>query len=136
MSDGVNNSNYKKVANWIALTQLFLSIAIAILLLIALDLRTAYSAVIAGFISALATYYMGQKLFSFNSTKEAELLAILFTAEIIKILCVVTLIFTAFIVFKVHGPTFLLTYAATMIVYVIALVSPRIWINEVENNNI
>jgi F0F1-type ATP synthase assembly protein I len=136
LSDGTEKTNYKIIANWIALIQLFLSVVIAALLLIALDFRAAYSAVIAGFISALATYYMGQKLFSINSNEGAKLLAILYTAEIIKILCVVTLIFTAFIVFKVHGPIFLLTYAATMLVYVIALVWPKIWISDVKKNDI
>ena len=110
------------VPNRIALIQAVLALGAGAVLLPVLGAVAAYSAVLAGSISALSTWYSGRKVFSSRARSTEQFVRNLYLAYFMKLLLVIALFCIVFASVPVNFPVFVVTYAATLAVYGWALV--------------
>ena len=110
------------VPNRIALIQAVLALGAGAVLLPVLGAVAAYSAVLAGSISALSTWYSGRKVFSSRARSTEQFVRNLYLAYFMKLLLVIALFCIVFVSLPVNFPVFVVTYAATLAVYGWALV--------------
>ena len=101
--------------------QIGLALCAAALLLPALGRVAALSAVLAGGISALSTWYAGRKVFGSRAKSAQQFVRNLYLAHFMKILLVVALFCIVFATVPVNFPVFVTTYAVTLGVYAWAL---------------
>lgn len=80
-----------------------------------------FSAVLAGVISALSTWYMGRKVFNNRARTAAQRLQNIYLAQLLKMALVIALCCLAFALAPVHFPVFIATYAMTLTLYGAAL---------------
>jgi len=124
LQDQTNNLKNKAAVFRIASAQFIVSLVIALLLLVTLGVKAAYSAMLGGTISSVATVYMGLRIFSRNYNTAQEMLSAFYVSETIKILFVVALFCMVFILIDVHFLSFVFTYFMTIIVFALALIWP------------
>ena len=110
------------IPNRIALIQAVLALCAGAVLLPALGVVAAYSAVLAGSISALSTWYSGRKVFSSRAKSTEQFVRNVCLAYFMKLLLVIALFCIVFASLPVNFPVFVITYAATLAVYGWALV--------------
>ena len=110
------------VPNRIALIQAVLALCAGAVLLPVLGAVAAYSAVLAGSISALSTWYSGRKVFSSRARSTEQFVRNVYLAYFMKLLLVIALFCIVFASLPVNFPVFVVTYAATLAVYGWALV--------------
>ena len=110
------------IPNRIALIQAVLALCAGAVLLPALGAVAAYSAVLAGSISALSTWYSGRKVFSSRAKSTEQFVRNVCLAYFMKLLLVIALFCIVFASLPVNFPVFVITYAATLAVYGWALV--------------
>ena len=110
------------IPNRIALIQAVLALCAGAVLLLALGAVAAYSAVLAGGISALSTWYSGRKVFSSRARSTQQFVRNVYLAYFMKLLLVIALFCIVFASVPVNFPVFVITYAATLAVYGWALV--------------
>ena len=110
------------VPNRIALIQAVLALGAGAVLLPVLGAVAAYSAVLAGSISALSTWYSGRKVFSSRARSTEQFVRNVYLAYFMKLLLVIALFCIVFVSVPVNFPVFVVTYAATLAVYGWALV--------------
>ena len=110
------------IPNRIALIQAVLALCAGAVLLPALGAVAAYSAVLAGGISALSTWYSGRKVFSSRAKSTQQFVRNVYLAYFMKIMLVIALFCIVFASVPVNFPVFVITYAATLAVYGWALV--------------
>ena len=110
------------IPNRIALIQAVLALCAGAVLLPALGAVAAYSAVLAGGISALSTWYSGRKVFSSRARSTEQFVRNVYLAYFMKIMLVIALFCIVFASVPVNFPVFVITYAATLAVYGWALV--------------
>ena len=110
------------IPNRIALIQAVLALCAGAVLLPALGAVAAYSAVLAGGISALSTWYSGRKVFSSRARSTQQFVRNVYLAYFMKLLLVIALFCIVFASVPVNFPVFVITYAATLAVYGWALV--------------
>ena len=110
------------IPNRIALIQAVLALCAGAVLLPALGAVAAYSAVLAGSISALSTWYSGRKVFSSRAKSTEQFVRNVYLAYFMKIMLVIALFCIVFASVPVNFPVFVITYAATLAVYGWALV--------------
>ena len=110
------------VPNRIALIQAVLALGAGAVLLPVLGAVAAYSAVLAGSISALSTWYSGRKVFSSRARSTEQFVRNVYLAYFMKLLLVIALFCIVFASVPVNFPVFVVTYAATLAVYGWALV--------------
>ena len=101
----------------IALIQIGLAFGAGALLLPALGRVAALSAVLAGVISALSTWYTGNKVFNSRAKSAQQFVKNLYLAQFMKLLLVIALFCIVFATVPVNFPVFVTTYAATLAVY-------------------
>ena len=109
------------VPDRIALIQIGLALCAGALLLPTLGQVAAVSALLAGGISALSTWYAGRKVFGSRARSAQQFVRNLYLAHCMKILLVVALFCIVFATVQVNFPVFVSTYAATLAVYAWAL---------------
>ncbi len=109
------------VPDRIALIQISLALCACALLLPALGRIAALSALLAGSISALSTWYAGRKIFGSRAKTAQQFVKNLYLAHFMKILLVVALFCIVFAIVPVNFPVFVTVYAATLGVYAWAL---------------
>ena len=102
--------------------QAVLALCAGAVLLPALGAVAAYSAVLAGGISALSTWYSGRKVFSSRARSTQQFVRNVYLAYFMKLLLVIALFCIVFASVPVNFPVFVITYAATLAVYGWALV--------------
>ncbi len=124
MQDQTDNLKNKAAAFRIAIAQFVISFLIALLLLLILGVEAAYSAMLGGTISTVATMYMGQRIFSSSYETANQAVTNLYVTETLKILFVTALFCVVFILLDVHFIAFVFTYLATILVYWLALMWP------------
>ena len=105
------------IPNRIALIQAVLALCAGAVLLPALGTVAAYSAVLAGGISALSTWYSGRKVFSSRAKSTQQFVRNVYLAYFMKIMLVIALFCIVFASVPVNFPVFVITYAATLAVY-------------------
>ena len=105
------------IPNRIALIQAVLALCAGAVLLPALGAVAAYSAVLAGSISALSTWYSGRKVFSSRAKSTEQFVRNVYLAYFMKIMLVIALFCIVFASVPVNFPVFVITYAATLAVY-------------------
>ena len=105
------------VPDRIALIQIGLAFAAGALLLPALGRVAALSAILAGVISALSTWYTGRKVFNSRARNAQQFVRNLYLAHFMKLLLVIALFCIVFATIPVNFPVFVTTYAATLAVY-------------------
>ena len=105
------------VPDRIALIQIGLALAAGALLLPALGRAAALSAILAGVISALSTWYTGRKVFNSRAKNVQQFVRNLYLAHFMKLLLVIALFCIVFATVQVNFPIFITTYAATLLVY-------------------
>ena len=105
------------IPNRIALIQAVLALCAGVVLLLALGAVAAYSAVLAGSISALSTWYSGRKVFSSRTKSTEQFVRNVCLAYFMKLLLVIALFCIVFASLPVNFPVFVITYAATLAVY-------------------
>ena len=110
------------VPNRIALIQTGLALCAGAVLLPTLGGVAACSAVLAGGISALSTWYSGRKVFDSRAKSAQQFVRNLYLAQFMKLLLVIALFCIVFSLLSVNFPVFVITYAATLAVYGWALV--------------
>ena len=110
------------IPNRIALIQAVLALCAGAVLLPALGAVAAYSAVLAGCISALSTWYSGRKVFSSRAKSTEQFVRNVCLSYFMKLLLVIALFCIVFASLPVNFPVFVITYAATLAVYGWALV--------------
>ena len=110
------------VPNRIALIQTGLALCAGAVLFPALGVVAAYSAVLAGSISALSTWYSGRKVFSSRAKSTEQFVRNVYLAYFMKLLLVIALFCIVFSLLPVNFPVFVITYAVTLAVYGWALV--------------
>ena len=110
------------IPNRIALIQAVLALCAGAVLLPALGIVAACSAVLAGGISALSTWYSGRKVFSSRAKSTEQFVRNVYLAYFMKIMLVIALFCIVFASVPVNFPVFVITYAATLAVYGWALV--------------
>lgn len=123
MSNYLKSPNKNAVPNRIALLQAALALCIAAVLLPALGGVAAYSAILAGGISALSTWYAGRKVFNSRATSAEQFVQNIYLAQFMKLLLVIALFSIVFASVRVNFPVFASTYIATLTVYGFALIS-------------
>ena len=106
----------------IAMLQTALAVCTGAVLLPALGGVAALSAVLAGGISALSTWYAGRKVFHSKARNAEQFVRNIYLAHIMKLLLVIALFCIVFAMVSINFPVFVLTYAATLTVYGWALV--------------
>ena len=105
----------------IALYQAVLALCVGAVLLPALGGVAACSAVLAGGISALSTWYAGRKIFNSRAKSAQQFVRNLYLAHFMKLLLVIALFCIVFATVPINFPVFVTTYAATLAVYAWAL---------------
>ena len=105
----------------VALTQAVLALCPAALALVTLGGVAAYSALLAGGISALCTWYAGRKVFGSKARGTREFVRNLYLAQAMKLALAAALFCIAFSLGPLNFPVFITTYAATLTVYGFAL---------------
>ncbi len=106
----------------VAVLQTALALCIGAVLLPMLGVAAASSAVLAGGISALSTWYTGRKVFNSRAKNVEQFVRNLYLAHIMKLLLVIALFCIVFSSIQVNFPVFVSTYAATITLYGWALV--------------
>lgn len=109
------------VPDRVASIQIGLAFAAGALLLPALGRVAALSAILAGSISALSTWYTGRKVFANRANSARQFVRNLYLAHFMKLLLVIALFCIVFATVPVNFPVFVATYAATLGVYAWAL---------------
>ena len=117
----LKSPRFNAVPDRIALIQIGLALCAGTLLLPALGHVAALSAVLAGGISALSTWYAGRKVFGSRAKTAQQFVRNLYLAHFMKILLVVALFCIVFATMPVNFPVFVTTYAVTLGVYAWAL---------------
>ena len=114
----------KAVVIRIAIAQFIVSVLVAMLLLVLVGYKAAFSAILAGVISTVATIYTGKRFLSGKVSDARQRLADLYVAEFLKLVLVAAAFCVSFVLFDVHFPAFIGTYLATLGVYGLAMVWP------------
>ena len=97
--------------------QAALALCIGAVLLPASGVIAALSAVLAGGISALSTWYTGRKVFNSKARNAEQFVRNIYLAYFMKLLLVIALFCIVFSSIQVNFPVFVSTYAATLTVY-------------------
>lgn len=118
----LKSPNTNAVPDRIALVQIGLAVCAGALLLPALGHIAALSAVLAGGISALSSWYAGRKIFNSRARTAQQFVRNLYLAHFMKLLLVIALFCIVFATIPVNFPVFVATYAVTLAVYGWALV--------------
>ena len=105
------------VPDRIALMQIGLALCAGALLLPVLGRVACLSAILAGLISALSTWYTGRKVFNSRARNAQQFVRNLYLAHFMKLLLVIALLCIVFATMPVNFPVFVTTYAATLAVY-------------------
>lgn len=105
----------------VALVQIGLALCAGALLLPAMGPVAAWSALLAGAISALSTWYTGKKVFGSRAKSAQQFVRNLYLAQCMKLLLVIALFCIVFATVPVNFPVFVTTYVATLAVYAWAL---------------
>ena len=105
----------------IAALQIVLALCIGVVLLPALGTVAAISAVIAGGISALSTWYTGSKVFNSRARNAQQFVHNIYLAQVMKLLLLIALFCIVFSSMQVNFVVFIGAYAATLVVYAWAL---------------
>ncbi len=121
MSRYLKSPDYNLVPNRIALAQTVCALCIAGVLLPVMGMTAALSAVTAGGISALSTWYAGRKVFNSRAKTAEQFVQNVYLAQFMKLLLVVALFCIVFSSLEVNFLVFIATYAATLTVYGFAL---------------
>lgn len=116
------NKFLKSSANYtvpyrIAVLQTALALCIGAVLLPALGGVAALSAVLAGGISTLSTWYTGRKVFHSGARNAEQFVRNIYLAQVMKLLLVIALFCIVFSTIRVNFVVFVSTYAATLTVY-------------------
>lgn len=109
------------VADRIAAAQAGCGLAAGAALWPTLGGAAAASAVLAGAVSALSTWYMGRKVFKSRALTAEQYLRNIYLAQLLKMALATTLFCLAFTLAPVHFPVFIATYALTLTLYGAAL---------------
>lgn len=123
MSRYLKSPNNNLVPDRIALTQVACTLCIAVVLLPALGTTAVFSAVAAGGISALSTWYTGRKVFNSKAATAEQFVQNVYQAQFMKLLLTTALFCIVFSSVELDFLVFITTYAATLTVYGFALVS-------------
>jgi len=118
-------SNYHIVPDTIALAQLVLTAGVTLVSFVILGTIAAYSAAMAGGISALATWYTGRKVFNSKAENAEQFVQNIYLAQFMKLLLVIALFCVVFSTMEVDFLVFIVTYAMTASVYGFALVQSK-----------
>ena len=117
MNKFLTSSASTTVPDRIALLQTALALGTGAVLLPALGGVAALSAVLAGVISALSTWYTGRKIFNSSANNAQQFVRNLYLAHFMKLLLVIALFCIVFATMPINFPVFVTTYAATLAVY-------------------
>ena len=101
----------------VAVLQTALAFCIGAVMLPALGGIAALSAVLAGGISALSTWYTGRKVFNSRAKSAQQFVRNLYLAHFMKIVLVIALFCIVFATVQINFPVFVISYAATLAVY-------------------
>lgn len=124
----------KAVVIRIAIAQLTVSVLVALLLLVLVSVEAAYSALLAGMISTLATLYTGKRFFSSKAISAQERIMALYVAEFVKLAFVTATFCASFVLIDIHFPAFVGAYLLTLVVYWLAMVWPVFGVQLKTNN--
>lgn len=105
----------------IALAQLVCALCIAVVLWSTIDAAAALSALAAGGISALSTWYMGRKVFNSKAKTAARFVQNIYQAQAMKLLLATALFCIVFSTLALDFLAFITTYTVTLAVYGLAL---------------
>lgn len=115
-------ANAKKATTRIVLIQLLITFLAAAVCFIVFNWRAAYSAVIGGGISIIATLYFAQRVFSLQpGVAAAKIARRFYIGEAIKLMLTAALFVAAIKLSDVSFPPLFLTYAATLLAYWLVL---------------
>ena len=114
----------KTVLYRIAIAQFAVSLVVTLILWVLFGFRSAYSAFLAGFISTLATLYVGWKFFCGMDRPGRERLASMYITELIKLVFLAAAFCISFIFLDVHFLSFIGAYTATVFIYWLAMIWP------------
>ncbi len=121
LSAYLKSSNGSLVANRIAAAQAGCGLVAGAVLWPTLGGAAAVSAVLAGAVSALSTWYMGRKVFKARVLTAKQYLRNIYLAQMLKMALATALFCLAFALAPVHFPVFIATYALTLTLYGAAL---------------
>lgn len=112
----------RKTTKIIVVFQLVITLLAAVVCLVIADVKAAYSAVIGGGISIIATLYFARKVFSLPLGAPPDQIATRFyVGEALKIGLTAALFILAILVLRVSFLPLFLTYTATLMAYWLAL---------------
>lgn len=112
----------KQVTRKITAIQLLLTLLIAVASLALGSFKTAYSALVGGGISTLATLYFASKVFSVRvGSPAAKVARAFYVGEVVKLFLTIILLTAALLWFDVSPLPLLLAYMATLMAYWLAL---------------
>ncbi len=112
----------KQVTRKITAIQLLLTLLIAVASFAFGSFKTAYSALIGGGISTLATLYFASKVFSARvGSPAAKIAGAFYVGEVVKLLLTIILLSGALLWFDVSPLPLLLAYMAALMAYWLAL---------------
>ena len=112
----------KQVTRKITLVQLLVTLVIASIALVFGSLHAAYSSVVGGGISTLATSYFASKVFSVRiGSPAAQVARAFYVGEVVKILLTIVLLSAALLWFEVSPLPLLLAYMAALMAHWLAL---------------
>jgi ATP synthase protein I len=112
----------KKATTTIVLTQSTITLLAALAGFVLADLKAAYSAVVGGGISIIATLYFAQRVFSLRpGTPAAKIARRVYAGEAIKLVLTAALFFAVVKWLNVSFLPLFLTYAITLLAYWLVL---------------
>lgn len=112
----------KQVTRKITLVQLLVTLVIASVAFVFGNLHAAYSSVVGGGISTLATLYFASKVFSVRiGSPAAQVARAFYVGEVVKILLTIVLLSAALLWFEASPLPLLLAYMAALMAYWLAL---------------
>ena len=123
MSNYLKSPNKNAVPNRIALLQAALALCTAAVLFPVLGGVAACSAILAGGISALSTWYTGRKVFNSRAKSAEQFVQNIYLAQFMKLLLVTALFSVVFASVRINFPVFVITYITALAVYGFALIS-------------
>ena len=125
MSKYLKLPDYNLVPNRIALAQLAIALSVSIILYFPFGLTAAYSAILAGLVSAISSWYSGRKIFNSRAKTAEQFVHNIYLAQFMKLFLVVALICVIFSTVKVDFIAFVVTYALTLTIYGFAFVTSK-----------
>jgi len=125
MVDDTRILTNQTIAYKIALTQLVVTLFIAITLWLIFDSKTAYSALLGGLICAAGTFLLAKIMFGLREMTPKQMVLAFYVGEASKLVLTIAGFIAAFLLVDLNVAAFILTYITTLTLHWFAFLIPN-----------